>query len=308
MLHVRIITPPSDRDAVLGVLGRDPGVCNVVVLPGAAVDPAGDLVLCDVAREDASAVLRALTDLGLERSGSIAAEEIDLALSERADAAERAAPGDPADAVVWEQIEARTGAEARLSWTFLVFLVVACLIAAAGVLLDSAVLIVGAMVVGPEFGPVAGLCVAIGARAPHHARRSLVALAVGFPVAIAAAAAGTLLARAAGLVPDGFASAERPLTGFVATVDAISLVVALLAGAAGILSLTSGRSGTLVGVLISVTTVPAAADVGVSAAVADWSEAVGAGAQLAGNLVALVAGGTLTLLVQRRGRARLHQG
>ncbi|HEX9995104.1 MAG TPA: hypothetical protein VGB14_19425 [Acidimicrobiales bacterium] len=44
MLHVRIITPPSDRDAVLGVLGREPGVCNVVVLPGAAVDPAGDLV------------------------------------------------------------------------------------------------------------------------------------------------------------------------------------------------------------------------------------------------------------------------
>lgn len=307
MLHVRIITPPADRDDVLGVLGRDPGVCNVVVLPGAAVDPAGDVVMCDVAREDASAVLRALSALGLERTGSIAAEEIDLALSTRAEAAERAAPGDPADAVVWEQIYARTGAEARLSWTYLVFLVVACLIAAAGILLDSAVLVVGAMVVGPEFGPVAGLCVALGARERHHARRSLVALAVGFPIAIAAAVAGTLLARAVGLVPEGFAAAERPLTGFVATVDAISLVVALLAGAAGILSLTSGRSGTLVGVLISVTTVPAAGDVGVSLAIGDWAEASGAGAQLAGNLVALVVGGTLTLLIQRRGRARSDQ-
>jgi uncharacterized hydrophobic protein (TIGR00271 family) len=304
VLHLRIITPPADRDGVLDLLGGDAGVCNVVVLPGAAVDPPGDLVLCDVAREDASVVLGGLTDLGLDRSGSIAAEEIDLSLSVRAAAAERLAPGDPADAVVWEQVSARTGEEAHLSWAYLAFLVVACLIAGAGILLDSSVLIVGAMVVGPEFGPVAGLCVAIATAERHHARRSLAALAVGFPTAIAAAAAGTLVARAAGLVPAGFAAAERPLTGFVATVDPISLVVALLAGATGILSLTSGRSGTLVGVLISVTTVPAAADVGVSAAVGDWSEAAGAAAQLGGNVLALVIGGTATLLVQRRTAGR----
>ena len=39
----------------------------------------------------------------------------------------------------------------------------ACLIAAVGIFLDSPILIVGAMIVGPEFGPIAGLCVALGA-------------------------------------------------------------------------------------------------------------------------------------------------
>lgn len=304
MLHLRIITPPGDRDRVLDVLAGDPGVCNVVVLPGAAVDPPGDLVLCDVAREDASLVLGGLTDLGIDRTGAIAADEVDLTLSARADAAQRAAPGEPVDAVVWEEVSARTGEEAHLSWAYLAFLVIACLIAGAGILLDSSVLIVGAMVVGPEFGPIAGLCIAIGTARRQHAGRSLTALVVGFPLAIAAAALATLLARAAGLVPPGFADVERPLTGFVATVDAVSITVALLAGAAGILSLTSNRSGTLVGVLISVTTVPAAADVGVSAAVGDWAEAGGAAAQLAANLVALVVGGTLTVVLQRRAAPR----
>ena len=57
--------------------------------------------------------------------------------------------------------------------------------------------------------------------------------------------------------------------------DAVSWIVGFLAGVAGILALTSAKSGAFVGLLISVTTVPAAANAAV--AVADWvpSEAVG---------------------------------
>ena len=64
-------------------------------------------------------------------------------------------------------------------------MVLAALIAAVGIYLDSPILIVGAMVVGPEFGPIAGFCV--GARPAQRgqlAMRSVVALAVGFPLAI----------------------------------------------------------------------------------------------------------------------------
>ena len=60
----------------------------------------------------------------------------------------------------------------------------ACMIASVGIFLDSPILIVGAMIVGPEFGPIAGLCVAIVQRRREVARRSLRALAVGFPVGI----------------------------------------------------------------------------------------------------------------------------
>ena len=65
------------------------------------------------------------------------------------------------------------------------------------------------------------------------------------------------------------------------------------------LSLTSAKSGALIGVLISVTTIPAAANIGVAAAFADWSEWRGAIAQLVVNLTAIVLAGVTTLSIQR---------
>jgi len=66
------------------------------------------------------------------------------------------------------------------------------------------------------------------------------------------------------------------------------------------LSLTSAKSGALIGVLISVTTIPAAANIGVAVAFADWSEWRGAMAQLVVNLCAIVLAGVVTLSIQRR--------
>ena len=69
---------------------------------------------------------------------------------------------------------------------------------------------------------------------------------------------------ALGLFTEGMVTADRPNTGFIWQPDWISFVVALLAGIAGTLSLTSAKSGALVGVAISVTTVPAAANAAVA--------------------------------------------
>jgi uncharacterized membrane protein len=76
-------------------------------------------------------------------------------------------------------------------------------------------------------------------------------------------------------------------------------VTALIAGAAGMVSLTAAKSGALVGVFISVTTIPAAANIG-TALVADHpEEAGGAAIQLLVNVVCILIAATVTLLVQR---------
>jgi uncharacterized hydrophobic protein (TIGR00271 family) len=297
MVHLRIVAPPELAERVLAVLETKASVINVVHLPGAARRPTGDLILCDVAREDTSVVLDELRDLGLAEEGTIAIETIDTAISSAARAAERAAAGSPADAVVWEEVESRTSESAALSGSFLAFMVLATLIAGAGILTDSVVLIIGAMVVGPEFGPLAGLCVALVQRRLTLARRSLVALAVGFPLAITATYLATLLLRAADRGPD--ALGDHPATLFISSPDLFSVVVAVLAGVAGVLSLSTAKSGALIGVLISVTTIPAAANVGVAAAYADWDECLGAASQLGINLVAIVVAGVATLALQR---------
>ncbi len=300
MVHLRIVVPADRSEKALDLLAASASTCNLIFLAGAARKPAGDVILCDVAREDASVIVEDLRELDIPRRGSISIEPIDSQLSAGAERAERAARGAPSDAVVWEEVESRTSENIELGGNFLVFMILACLIASVGIYLGSPILIVGAMVVGPEFGPIAGICVAIVDRRLDLAWRSLAALAVGFPLGITAAYLFTLIARATGLLDADFDPTDQPLTDFIAHPDSFSFIVASFAGAAGVLSLTSAKSGALIGVLISVTTIPAAANIGVAAAAADWSDWRGAMAQLAVNLVAILLAGMATLRIQRR--------
>jgi len=300
MVHLRIVVPQDRSQKVLDLLEAAGTTTNLVLLAGAARQPAGDVVLCDVAREDASVIVEDLRELGVARDGSITLEQIDSQVSAAADRAERAARGMPSDAVVWEEVEARTSESTELGGNFLIFMSLACLIASVGIYIGSPILIVGAMVVGPEFGPLAGFCVAVVERRREVAARSLTALAVGFPVGITAAFLFTLLSKSTGMLAADFSGSMHPLTQFISKPDEFSFIVACFAGAAGMLSLTSAKSGALVGVLISVTTIPAAANIGVAAALADWSEWRGAMAQLAVNLTAICFAGVTTLFVQRR--------
>ncbi|HOB57345.1 MAG TPA: DUF389 domain-containing protein [Rhodoglobus sp.] len=298
-MHLRVISPSETTEEVLSYLVAEPAVANLVVHRGAAVDPAGDVVIADVARESANEVLRELKAKGLDKNGSIALDAVGVALSSRGSEAEKAAPGAGDDAVVWEEIEQRTGEESRLSVTFLLFLSIATVIAGIGVLLDQPILIVGAMVVGPEFGPLAALSVGVIRRRPRVIGRSLLALTVGFAVAIVVTVLSTLALNAGGLVTREMLLGARPLTDFIWRPDALSWVIAFLAGIAGILSLTTAKSGALIGVLISVTTVPAAGNVAVAIAYGVPDEAWGSALQLGINLGAIATAGILTLAVQR---------
>jgi uncharacterized hydrophobic protein (TIGR00271 family) len=313
MVHLRIVIPSYQAGHALDLLQNTPSVCNLIYLERAARKPEGDVILCDVAREDASVIVSDLRELHVDVEGSIAMEDIDSQISVAAERAEEAAAGAVGDAVVWEEVESRTSENVEMSASFLAFMALACLIASVGIFLASPILIIGAMVVGPEFGPIAGLCVAIVQKRHEVAKRSLIALAVGFPVGITAAFLFALFVRAVDLTPADFVSTVHPLTDFIADPDWFSFIVASFAGTAGMLSLTNAKSGALVGVLISVTTIPAAANIGVAAAFTEWGEWRGAMAQLAVNLAAIFLAGLLTLLVQRRlyvrrRRAHLEHG
>ena len=299
MLHLRLITPADHTDDVVRLIETTVGTAHLVVMTGAARNPVGDVVMCDVAREAGDELIGALRELGLDRTGSIAVDNIDLSLSERADKAEADAPGEGADAVLWEHLADASHEESTLSITYVAFITLATMLAACGVVLDNAILIVGAMAVGPEFGPLAGICTAIARRAPRLALRSLIALLVGFAVAMLVTVGFSHFMDAVDLFTKVRLEAERPNTNFIYQPDAFSFVVAVLAGIAGTLSLTSAKSGLLVGVAISVTTVPAAANAAVAFAYNEYRQAWGSTEQLLLNLLGIVLAGTLTLLTQK---------
>ncbi|MET9426862.1 MULTISPECIES: DUF389 domain-containing protein [unclassified Streptomyces] len=299
MLHLRLIVPTDRTDDVVRTIEKTVGTTHLAVVPGAARDPAGDLVLCDVAREAGDELIADLCALGIDKTGSIAVEDIGLSLSKHAEKAEEDAPGEGADAVLWDQLQEATHEESTLSVTYVAFLTLATMIAACGVVLDNAILIVGAMAVGPEFGPLAGICTALVRRRPNLAVRALVALVAGFAIAMALTVAFSLAMDALGLFTETKLNGDRPNTGFVYAPDWFSFVVGLLAGAAGTLSLTSAKSGALVGVAISVTTVPAAANAAVALSYGDFGQTKGSVEQLLLNLLAILLAGTLTLLTQK---------
>ncbi|WP_327354067.1 DUF389 domain-containing protein [Streptomyces sp. NBC_01304] len=299
MLHLRLITPSDRTDDVVRLIEKTVGTTHLAVLPGAARNPRGDVILCDVAREAGDELIGGLRELGIPDTGSIAVENIDLSLSKRADKAEDEAPGEGADAVLWEQLSDATHEESTLSFTYVAFITLATMIAACGVVLDNAILIVGAMAVGPEFGPLAGFCTAVVQRAPRLALRSLIALLAGFAIAMAVTVGFSYFMDAVDLFSEDQLLKGRPNTSFIYAPDWFSFVVAVLAGIAGTLSLTSAKSGALVGVAISVTTVPAAANAAVALAFGDHKQTWGSTEQLLLNLLGIIVAGTLTLYAQK---------
>lgn len=297
MLHVQVITPPEISVTVVELLVHDETVANVVVLAGVARDPVGDLVLFDLARENASNIIDQLRRLGIHESGTITFHESGVQFSRAAKAAEIAAPGRPEDAVIWATIEARAVTDAAMSWSFLAFLTLATLIASVGRHLDQLILIVGAMVVGPEFAPISAICFGLARRRWRVVPPALFTLLVGFVIAVLT----TMLFWAAVRLLGGELRSNDAggLTTFIISPDGWSLVIAILAGIAGTLSMTADKNSTLVGVFISVTTVPAAGTIAISVIFGAWHDAASAGTQLALNIAGMLLAGTCTLLVQR---------
>ncbi|MEO8541277.1 MAG: DUF389 domain-containing protein [bacterium] len=297
MIHLRVVADGERADEAFRFLEGSASVISLVRLPGAARKPNGDLILFDVAREDCTRIITELRRQGIHHHGTIALDYVDTAISDAARAAEDAAPGAVGDAVVWETVRARAFEEADPSFAFVAFMALATMIGAIGILTDSVVLIIGAMILGPEFGPLAGISVATVERRWRLVGRSVRALAVGFPAGITAAFVLTLVLEWTGVGPDAMPT-SRQATFFISHPDWYSLVVAIAAGIAGTLSLTTVRAGTLIGVLVSVTTIPAAANIAVAAVYRDWSEWRGSMLQLSVNLLAMIAAGVVTLAVE----------
>ena len=183
--------------------------------------------------------------------------------------------------MVWTQVGNRAYADSELNWTYLSFMVLATLIAGVAIVVDSSILVIGAMVLGPEFGPIAAIGVALVRR-----RTQLLAIATAHAGARVRGRHPRDVPRRAARPGAGLgdlrghrraAARRRPSS---TSPNRWTLVVAVIAAAAGVLSLTSAHTGGLSGVFISVTTVPAAGNIALGLAFGAWSRCGAARLQL----------------------------
>ncbi|HEX5302181.1 MAG TPA: DUF389 domain-containing protein [Streptosporangiaceae bacterium] len=299
MIHLRVASPPDVTGVLMPVLRSEPAVLNLTVLPGVVSHPDGDAVHFDVLHGAANEVIGRLRDLGLDQCGSIVLENVDTSISAHADRAAARQGRYREFTPVWAEVESRIALEGAFPPSWFVLLVIAGLIGAVGILTNSQILIVGAMVVGPEYGAILSLAFGVTHRDSSRILRSAAALAGGFTLAVAGALLLALVIRGAGLEPRAYALGVRPVSALIDTPNWFSFIVALLAGVVGVVSLTEARSATLIGVFISVTTIPAASDTGVSLAFGSDSEAWGSVLQLLLNVTVLTAVAIAGLPAQR---------
>ena len=209
-------------------------------------------------------------------------------------------------ALVWTSVVNQARENAVFSAKYAVFMAIAGVIAAIGVLSSNTILIVGAMAISPDLVPVTSAAVGIVGRRPRLFGRSLATLALGFLCAIAAASATAAVANGLGLLPAGYALKASTDVSTVTQFGALIMTVAFVAGIAGILAFET-RASAAVGVAISVTTIPAAALVGAGIGWPRASVLEGA-AVLAINVLLLVAGATTGLALQRIAARRRMAG
>jgi uncharacterized hydrophobic protein (TIGR00271 family) len=300
VITVRVSCPADLSVAVQRVFASDPATSAFAVHRGASLDPAGDVIEADLPRESVNDAVDALVALGVPERGTISLLPVPTWVSAPALRAERREPGASADAVVWTDVIQRSYDESAFTWTFASFMVLATLLAAIAIVTDSVILVIGAMVLGPEFVAIAALGVSIVRRRGHLLRQALRTLVLGFATSIAIVAAVAAVARAFGLIDyNALLTTSRPGTSFIFEPSMWSLVVAIIAGAAGVLSLTSARSGGLVGVFISVTTIPASGNIALALVFGLWHEVWGSSLTLVLNITGMAIAGWLTLAIQQ---------
>jgi uncharacterized hydrophobic protein (TIGR00271 family) len=287
VLLLRIYASSVTLDDIARGLDEQGSARHVALSPGARSGHA--LLTAEVHPELADPVLEFLVGRG------VPAEDIALA---RLDEISPVASAHPSTSLIWADVVGQARHNARPVALYLAFTIAAGVIAGFGVIELNPILIVGAMAVSPDMLPITAICVALVSRRGRLVRRALVTLAVGLSMSCFAAGSLATGLDLLDLLPAGFEADEAALSGLT-TVDASTIGVVLAAGVAGMLALET-RASSAVGVAISVTTIPAAAYLGVAFGIGQREEAWGALAVLGTNVAFLLLAGTLTLVVQRR--------
>jgi len=262
---VQVLIPTGKRDAVLGVLA-DEGI-DYVLTDETSGREFTAVVTFPVPTNALEPVLEALRDVGINDDGYTVVVDANTVISSQFDELEeKYAEEEDEDRIAREELTSKANDLAPSLSNYSLMTVISAIIATAGLLLDSPAVVVGSMVIAPLIGPA--MTANVGTVVDDHEMfvRGVKLQAIGLGLAVASATVFALLVRYANVIPP---LADVTLVGQIrerVAPDFLSLIVALGAGAAGVVSLTSGVSTALVGVMIAVALIPPAATVGIGIA------------------------------------------
>jgi len=262
---VQILIPTGKRDAVLGVLA-DEGI-DYVLTDETSGREFTAVVTFPIPTNALEPVLEELRNVGINDDGYTVVVDANTVISSQFDELEeKYAEEEDEDRIAREELTSKANDLAPSMSNYALMTVISAIIATAGLLLDSPAVVVGSMVIAPLIGPA--MTANVGTVVDDHEMftHGVKLQAIGLGLAVASATVFALLVRYANVIPP---LADVTSVGQIrerVAPDFLSLIVALGAGAAGVVSLTSGVSTALVGVMIAVALIPPAATVGIGIA------------------------------------------
>ncbi|WP_290812683.1 TIGR00341 family protein [Halovivax sp.] len=295
MRLVQLTVPTGSREAILDTLD-DRGIDYVVTdeesgreytavvyfpLPGPAVEP----------------VLDELRDQGVEEDAYTVVVEAETVVSRRFEELQKEYEGGgvEADRISRQELQAEARDLTPTLDVYVTLTVVSAIVATAGLLLDSPAIVVGSMVIAPLIGPALGASVGSVLNDEGLFHKSLKYQAIGVVVAILAAAVFAWLARVTNVVPPGLDLMAVDEISERLAPDLLALAVALGAGVAGIVSISTGIGVALVGVMIAAALIPPAAAAGIAIAWGEPMAAIGSTALVFVNVLSVNLAGLVTL-------------
>lgn len=189
-----------------------------------------------------------------------------------------------------EELRADVVDMVKMTPVALVLTGIAAIVAAIGLMRDSAAIVIGSMVIAPLLGPNVGLALSatladtkLGREAVTSAAARLLLVAV-FAFAIGFA------------IPfDATSSAQLAARGKVTLSD---VALGLAVGGAGVLSVTTGLSAALVGVMVAVALLPPLVAIGLFAGAGQYEAALNAAILVGTYLICINLAGVVTFALQ----------
>lgn len=285
MKYVEIIANTGSLDTITAIAEK----AKAADMRTAAPDEDGmqptRLLIADDRLQDALDALQNV--LGAQHTARISVIPIEVALPEPPETEDR-----KEDKATKSREALRSSVEkgARLNVNLMVLVTLSTVVAAIGLLEDSVAVVIGAMVIAPLLGPNLAFALGTALGDLRLMREAAATLCIGLALAVAVSAA---IGYALPLNADSTVLMARTKVGW----DSIAL--ALASGAAAALSLTTGLSSALVGVMVAVALLPPAATLGLMLGNAETGLALGAGLMLAINIVCINLATKVVFLIKR---------
>ena len=286
MIQLEVFGESSATTELAERLDSAEGVSRVRVLD--AVRAGHALLVAEVRPRSVDAVVETVRRTGVPES-SVTLTRMDVVGS--------LATGSREASLVWTDVIGTAWLNARPIARYLAFMLAAGVIGCYGVIDNNSILIVGAMAVAPDLLPITAIGVGVVGRQPGLASRALLTLVVGLGASAAAATLVAFILDQLSLLPSGFNIEQTGVLEGLTSVSNETIVVAFVAGVAGMLALET-RASSGVGVAISVTTIPVAAYLGVALGVGELGKATSPLGVLSANVALMVVGAVVALEAQ----------